>query len=93
MLTVKLIYTRLLDGRRGAITQTWASNLTSALAYFRPDAVIKLDHEEVRVDTVYIWPGGLSEEEALKVWKQSRSGLGYSMTGIGGPYTATAEGW
>mgnify|MGYP005800336189 FL=1 len=93
MLTVKLIYTRLLDGRRGAITQTWASNLTSALAYFRPDSVIALDGEEVRVDLVYIWPGDLEEHETLKVWKQSRIGLGYSMTGIGGPYTATAEGW
>lgn len=93
MLTVKLIYTRLLDGRRETITQTWASNLISALAYFRPDTVIKLNHEEVRVDTAYIWPGGLSEEEVLKVWKQSRSGLGYSMTGITGPYTAAAEGW
>lgn len=93
MLTVKIDYTCLSNGYHGSIITKYPGNLINALAYFRPDAVIKLDHEEVRVDTVYIWPGGLSEEEALKVWKQSRSGLGYSMTGIGGPYTATAEGW
>lgn len=93
MLTVKIIYTHLSDGTHGTNTREWTGNLISALAYFRPDSVIALDGEEVRVDLVYIWPGGLSEEEALKVWKQSRSGLGYSMTGVGGPYTATAEGW
>lgn len=93
LLTVKVVYTRVANGAPGTTTKTWPGNLIGALAYFRPDSVIALDGEEVRVDLVYIWPGGLEEHEALKVWRQSRTGLGYSMTGIGGPYTAAAEGW
>lgn len=93
MLTVKVIYTHLNSGAPGTTTKEWPGNLVGALAYFRPDSVITLDGQEVRVDLAYIWPGGLKEHEALKVWKQSRIGLGYSMTGIKGPYTAAAEGW
>lgn len=93
MLTVKIDYTRLSNGYHGSIIAKYPGNLIGALAYFRPDSVIALDGEEVRVDLVYIWPGGLEEHEALKVWRQSRTGLGYSMTGIRGPYTAAAEGW
>lgn len=93
MLTVKVIYTHLNSGTPGTTTKEWPGNLVGALAYFRPDSVIALDGEEVRVDVAYIWPGGLSEREALKVWKQTGGGLSYSMTGIGGPYTSTAEGW
>lgn len=93
LLTVKVIYTRLSDGSHGTTTKTWPGNLTGALAYFHPDSMIELDGEKIRVDLVYIWPGDLEEHEALKVWRQSRTGLGYSMTGIGGPYTAAAEGW
>lgn len=93
LLTVKIVYTHLPDGIHGTNTGEWEGNLISALAYFRPGSVIELDGEETRVDVAYIWPGGLSEQEALKVWKQTGDGLSYSMTGIGGPYTATAEGW
>ena len=94
MLTVKVIYTRLPDGAHGTTTKTWPGNfLIGALTHFRPDSMIALDGEEVRVDLVYIWPGDLEEHETLKVWRQSRTGLGYSMTGIAGPYTAAAEGW
>ena len=93
LLTVEIIYTHLSDGTHGTNTGEWAGNLISALAYFRPGSVIEIGGREVRVDVAYIWPGGLSEREALKVWKQTGDGLSYSMTGIGGPYTATAEGW
>ena len=93
MLTVKVVYTPMKGGAPKTTTKMWTGNLIGALAYFRPDSVIKLDSEEVRVDLAYIWPGGLSEAEALKVWRQSRAGLAYSMTGIKGPYTASAEGW
>lgn len=93
LLNVKVIYTHLSDGTHGTNTREWTGNLISALAYFRPGSVIEIDGREVRVDVAYIWPGGLSEREALKVWKQTGDGLSYSMTGIGGPYTATAEGW
>lgn len=93
MLTVKVVCTPMKGGAPKTTTKMWPGNLIGALAYFRPDSVIKLDSEEVRVDLAYIWPGGLSEAEALKVWRQSRAGLAYSMTGIKGPYTASAEGW
>lgn len=93
MLTVKVVFTPMKGGSPKTTTKEWPGNLVGALAYFRPDSVITLDGQEVRVDLAYIWPGGLKEHEALKVWKQSRMGLGYSMTGIKGPYTAAAEGW
>lgn len=93
MLTVKVVYTRLSNGYHGSIITKYPGNLISALTHFRPDGVIEIGGGEVRIDFVYVWPGGLEEHEALKVWRQSRIGLGYSMTGIGGPYTAAAEGW
>lgn len=48
-----------------------------------------LSHEAVPANPQYCAYCG----KPLKVWKQTGDGLSYSMTGIGGPYTATAEGW
>lgn len=93
LLTVKVVCTPAKGGTPKTTTKTWPGNLIGALAYFRPDSMITLGGEEVRVDLVYIWPGELEEHEALKVWRQSRAGLGYSMTGIRGPYTTSIEGW
>lgn len=93
MLTVKFDYTRLSNGYHGSIITKYPGNLISALAHFQPDTVFEIGGGKVRVDFVYVWPDGLEEHEALKVWRQSRTGLGYSMTGIAGPYTAAAEGW
>ena len=93
MLTVKFDYTRLSDGYHGSIITQYPGNLINALAYFQPDTVFEIGGGEVRVDFVYVWPGGLEEHEALKVWRGSREGIAYSMKGIRGPYTPAAEGW
>lgn len=92
-MTVKVVYIHLPEGTPGTLTIGWPGELIKALDYFKPDSVINLKGKDARIDLVYIWPGDLEEHEALKVWRQSRAGLAYSMKGIRGPYTPAAERW
>ena len=91
MLTVKIDYTCLSNGYHGSIITKYPGNLINALAYFQPDRVFEIGVGKARIDFVYVWPGGLEEHEALKVWRGSREGIAYSMKGIRGPYTPAAE--
>lgn len=91
LLTVKIDYTRLSNGYHGSIITKYSGNfITNVLMHLHPDSVIRIDEGVVRIDFVYIWPDDLEEHEALTVWRQSRIGLAYSETGIGGPYMYVA---
>lgn len=91
MLTVKIDYTRLSNGYHGSIITKYPGNfITGVLTHFHPDGMIEIDESVLRIDFVYVWPDGLEEHEALKVWRYSRIGLAYSVTGIGGPYMYVA---